>query len=90
MPIKISYIKHNINQINSLQMYDTAQNYKVLHRLDKRLAQNSLKISNHGHIHKVRQKTMIQIKLVGKSIIFHWIKLNLSNKCNDSWVVSIK
>jgi hypothetical protein len=38
------------NKLNSLQIYDTAQSYRILHRVDKRLSQHNLKISHHPHI----------------------------------------
>jgi hypothetical protein len=33
---------------------------------------------------------MMQIKLVGMSVIFHFTKLRSSKWCNGSWVISIK
>jgi hypothetical protein len=38
------------NNLNSLQIYDTAQSYRILHRVVKRLSQHNLKISHHRHI----------------------------------------
>jgi hypothetical protein len=34
----------------SLQRYDIAQNYIILHRVVQRLSQHNLKISHHHHI----------------------------------------
>jgi hypothetical protein len=65
-------IKFYNNNINSLQRYDIAQHYKILHNVVQRLSQHSITIWNHCHIQKPRQrKIMIQIKHVGLSMIFH-------------------
>jgi hypothetical protein len=37
-------------KLNSLQRYDIAQNYRILHRVVQRLSQHNLKISHHRHI----------------------------------------
>jgi hypothetical protein len=37
-------------KLNSLQRYDIAQNYRILHRVVQRLFQDNLKISHHRHI----------------------------------------
>jgi hypothetical protein len=42
-------IKYN-KKSSSLQSYDTAQNYNILHRVVQRLSQHNLKISHHCHI----------------------------------------
>jgi hypothetical protein len=55
IPIKNSYIEFN-NNVNSLQIYNIAQNYGILHKVVQRLSQHNLKISNHCHIQKVRQR----------------------------------
>jgi hypothetical protein len=44
-----SCIKFNNNRLNSLQSYDIAQNYTVLHRMIQRLFQHKLKILHHRH-----------------------------------------
>jgi hypothetical protein len=36
MPIEISCIKFNNNEINTLPRYDTAQNYRILHKVVER------------------------------------------------------
>jgi hypothetical protein len=38
------------NKLNSLQIYDTAQNYKILLRVVHRLSQHNLKFWHHRHI----------------------------------------
>jgi hypothetical protein len=43
VPIENSYIKFNNNKINSLQVYDIAQNYKILHKVVQRLSQHNLR-----------------------------------------------
>jgi hypothetical protein len=37
-------------EVNSLQRYDIAQNYRILHRVVQRLSQNNLKISHYRDI----------------------------------------
>jgi hypothetical protein len=37
-------------KLNSLQSYNIAQNYRILHRVVQRLSQHNLKISHHRHI----------------------------------------
>jgi hypothetical protein len=37
-------------KLSSLQRYDIAQNYRILHRVVQRLSQHNLKISHHHHI----------------------------------------
>jgi hypothetical protein len=44
------------NKIDSLQSYDIPQNYRILHKLVKCLAQHDLKILNHRHIQKLHKK----------------------------------
>jgi hypothetical protein len=53
--IKKSYIKFN-NKINSLQIYDTAQNYRILQKVDQRLSEHNLKISKYRHIQMLGQR----------------------------------
>jgi hypothetical protein len=48
--------KFNNNKINSLRIYGIAYNYKILHEVLQRLSQHNLKISNHRHIQKFRQR----------------------------------
>jgi hypothetical protein len=50
-----SYIKFN-NKINSLQIYDTAQNYRILQKVDQRLSEHNLKISKYRHIQMLGQR----------------------------------
>jgi hypothetical protein len=50
-----SYIKFNNKKINSLQIYDTAQSYRILHK-KVRLYQHNLKISKYCHIQKLHQR----------------------------------
>jgi hypothetical protein len=56
MPIGSSCVKFNSNNISSLQRYDIAQNYGILHEVVQRLSQHNLKMSNHRHIQKLRQR----------------------------------
>jgi hypothetical protein len=44
------YFIHLRRKLNSLQTYDIAQNYRILHRVVQRLSQHYLKISHHRHI----------------------------------------
>jgi hypothetical protein len=39
--------------LNSLQIYDNAQNYNILHKVFHHLSQHNLKISNHWYIQKL-------------------------------------
>jgi hypothetical protein len=41
---------HLRRKLNSLQRYDIAQYYRILHRVVQRLSQHNLKISHHRHI----------------------------------------
>jgi hypothetical protein len=50
MPSEKNCIKFNNSKLNSLQSYDTAQNYRILHRVDLCLSQHSFKISDDCHI----------------------------------------
>jgi hypothetical protein len=45
-----------IIMLNSLQRYDIAQNYRILHRVVQRLPQYNLKILHHCHIQKLHQR----------------------------------
>jgi hypothetical protein len=56
IPIGSSCIKFNSNNISSLQRYDIAQNYGSLYEVVQCLSQHNLKISNHRHIQKLRQR----------------------------------
>jgi tRNA C32,U32 (ribose-2'-O)-methylase TrmJ len=56
IPTDNSYIKFNNSKISSLQTYDTAQNYRILHKAVQRFSQHNLKMSNHRHIQKLRQR----------------------------------
>jgi hypothetical protein len=44
------YFIHLRRKLNSLQRYNIAQNYRILHRVVQRLSQHNLKISHHRHI----------------------------------------
>jgi hypothetical protein len=56
MPIESNCIKFNNSEINSLQRYGIANSWWIIRRVVQRLSQHNLKISNHRHIQKVRQK----------------------------------
>jgi hypothetical protein len=56
IPTKNIDIKFNNRKINSLQIYDIAQNYRILHKVVQRLSQHHLKMSNHRHIQNLRQR----------------------------------
>jgi hypothetical protein len=49
-------IYHINNKVNSLQTFDIAQNYRILHKVGQCLSQHNLSISNHYHIQKPRQR----------------------------------
>jgi hypothetical protein len=53
IPVDNSYIKFNNNNINSLQTYYIAQNYRILHKVVQCWCQHKLKMSNHRHIQKL-------------------------------------
>jgi hypothetical protein len=42
IPVDNSYIKFKNKKINSLQIYDTAQNYTILHKVVQSLSQHNL------------------------------------------------
>jgi hypothetical protein len=44
------YFIHLLRKLNSLQRYNFAQNYRILHRVVQRLSQHNLKISHNRHI----------------------------------------
>jgi hypothetical protein len=44
------YLIHLRRKLNSLQRYDIAQNYRLLHRMVQRLSQHNLKISHHRNV----------------------------------------
>jgi hypothetical protein len=44
------YFNNLRQELNSLLRYDTAQNYRTLHRVIQHLCQQNLKISHHHHI----------------------------------------
>jgi hypothetical protein len=87
IPTENSFIKFNKNKINSLQIYDTTQNYRILHKLVQHLSQHNLKILNHGHIQNLHQRKQ-WFKYTCMSTLLHCNKLHLT-KCNNSWAVSI-
>jgi hypothetical protein len=49
---EISNIKFNSNNVNSLRIYDTAQNHRILLYVVQGLYQHNLKISKYRHIEK--------------------------------------
>jgi hypothetical protein len=49
------YLIHLRRKLNSLQRYDIAQNYRILHRVGQRLSQHNLKILHHCHMKKLCQ-----------------------------------
>jgi hypothetical protein len=49
-PIEKNYNKLNNNTLNSLQTYNTVQNYKILHKVIHSFFQHNLKILHHNHI----------------------------------------
>jgi hypothetical protein len=77
IPIERSCIK--FNKLNSLQTYGIARNYRILHRVLKRLSQHNLKL----------RKEVIQIKLLGMPMASHYTKFRLST-CISSWAISVK
>jgi hypothetical protein len=56
VPTENSYIRFNNNKINSLQTYDIAQTYRILREVVQGFPQLNIKISNHRHIQKLRQR----------------------------------
>jgi hypothetical protein len=52
--LKKIYTKFN-NKLHSLQRYDTAQNYRILHRVVQHLCQHYLKILHNCHIQMLQQ-----------------------------------
>jgi len=54
MPIEYRCIKLNNNKVNSLQVYDIAQNCRILRSGGSAFVPNSLKISHYHHIKKLR------------------------------------
>jgi hypothetical protein len=56
LPIENTCIKVNNNKINSLQRCDTAQNYRIRHKVMQRMSQHNLEILNYRHIQKLRQR----------------------------------
>jgi hypothetical protein len=51
---KINLIKNN--KMNSLQIYDSAHNYRILHKAVQRLSEHNLVISKYRCIQKLRQR----------------------------------
>jgi hypothetical protein len=51
-----SCIKFINNKINNFKTCDIAQNYRSQQRVVQLLSQHNLKISNHRHIQKLRQR----------------------------------
>jgi hypothetical protein len=44
-----TFLTLSTDKLNSVQRYDTAQNYKILHKVVKRLFQRNLQISHRLH-----------------------------------------
>jgi hypothetical protein len=55
MTIEKSCIKFN-KKINSLQRYDSARNYIILHRVVQCFSQHNPNLSRRRHIKKLRQR----------------------------------
>jgi hypothetical protein len=74
------YFIHLWRKLNSLQRYGIAQNYRILHRVVQRLSQH---FAPSSHLKTASNETIIQIKLVGMSMISYYTKVHLS-KYNGS------
>jgi hypothetical protein len=84
---------HRNGFINSCLSFEDLLAYRIwwihVDWCNFRIHLRGLKIPPSPYSEALSKKIMIQIKLVGMSIIFHCTKLRLS-KWNGSWVVSIK
>jgi hypothetical protein len=87
-----TYVKFNINKLNSLQTYDISQNYTILHKVVQLLSQHNFKISNHRHTQKLLQKNNTDSNKTSRYVHdLHCTKRDLSDKkCNVSWGDFIK
>jgi hypothetical protein len=56
IPTENIYIKFKIKKKNSLQLYDIAENYRILHKVVRRLYQHNPKISKYHHIQNLSQR----------------------------------
>jgi hypothetical protein len=87
VPIENSSIMFNNQKINSLPSIDIDQNYRIPFDICTNITYKFRTIAIYWKA--LAKKTVVRIKLVGMSMIFHCTKLNLSKR-NISWVVSIK
>jgi hypothetical protein len=62
------YFIHLQQKLNSLQRYDIAQNFRILHRVVQCLSQHNLKISHHRH--------MVFLKVVHPLKIYQYTKFH--------------
>jgi hypothetical protein len=82
IPINNSYIKFNNNKINSVQIYNIAQNYRILHKIVHPVSQRKLTISKYRHIQKLRHRKQYDSSKRCRYVHnFQYTKLNLSD-CN--------
>jgi hypothetical protein len=51
-----TYIEFNNTKVNILPIYDTAQNYRIIHEVVQCLSQHKLKKLKYHHIQKLRQR----------------------------------
>jgi hypothetical protein len=65
-------------QLKSLQMYDIAQNYRILHKVVQRFSQHNLKNSNHCRIQNFVKKNNDLNKTCTYVHDFRFKKLHLS------------
>jgi hypothetical protein len=79
------YFIHLRRKLNSLQRYDIAQNYRILHRVVQRIPTKPQNFAPSSYLKTASNKTMIQIM----SMIFYYTKVHFS-KYNGSWVISTK
>jgi hypothetical protein len=83
------YFIHLRRKLNSLERYDIAQNYRILHRVVHRYSNITSKFHTIAIFKNCAKQTTIRIKLIGMSMISYYTRIHLS-KCNGSWVVSTK
>jgi hypothetical protein len=71
----ITYIKFN-NKVNTLQVYDSAQNYRILHKAVQHLSQHNLKVLKYCRTQKLRQgSTVLVAKAVSLKVV-HPLKIH--------------
>jgi hypothetical protein len=51
-----TYIEFNNTKVNILEIYDAAQNYRIIHEIVQCLSQHNLKKLKYNHIQKLRQR----------------------------------